>query len=229
MGSADTWADLQEDLSPRQVELVRSTYRVMGERGVHEVSLQEIAQVAGVSKATLLYYFKTRENLILATMRWVLLRVAHRIREALATAASAEAKIRAMMDAIFIQPEANRRFYLIYLDTLGYAVRLDRFSRMSATFRAIVNGLYADVIRLGVQEGAFRVADVEEAAAAVRALIDGYFIQWLQEEDWRGRHAAYKQACTQAVLAYLGSWPTVPDGASSGGQAGRSRRRAPSR
>ena len=182
---------------------MRHAYRVIGEKGVHQASLQDIADAAGVSKATVLYYFKTRENLILATMRWVLLRVAQRIREALASADTPEAKIHAMMDAIFIQPEANRRFYLIYLDVVEYAVRLDRFSKLSATFRTIVDGLYADVIRLGVQQGAFQVSNTHEAAAAVRAIIDGLFLQWLQEEHWKEKHAAYKQACTRALLAYL--------------------------
>lgn len=203
--SAEQWVDLEETLSPKQIDLVRHAYDVIAEKGVDTVSLQDIADAAGVSKALVLYYFKTRENLILATVRWVLLRVAKRIREALANAESPEQKINAMIDAIFIQPEANRRFYLFYLDVMGYAIRHDRFNKLSATFRSIVDGLYADVIRLGVEQGAFSVKDIDEAAATTRALIDGLFIQWLHESDWKERHKFYKHMCTRVVLSYLKS------------------------
>ena len=68
-----------------------------------------------------------------------------------------------------------------------------------------MNGQYAEVIQSGVDGGAFVVASVDEAAKGVRALIDGLFLQWLEEEEWRSLHPAYKALCTRAVLAYLGA------------------------
>lgn len=197
--------ELEQELSEKQVHMVRCTYRLIGEHGVHRVSLQDIAEAAGVSKGLVPYYFKTKENLILATMRWVLTQVAERIRVAMAGAESAEARLSAMLDAVFVEPEANRRFYVVYLDLARYAAREHRFSELSDDFRASVNGLYAEVIRAGVAEGAFRARDVDEAAAGMRALIEGVFVQWLQEDDWRATHARYRDFCKRAVLTYLGA------------------------
>ena len=89
-----------EALAPKQAHLIRSAYRVMGEKGMNGLSLQDVADEAGVSKAILPYYFDSKENLTLLTMRWVLARVAQRIREAIAKADTAEEKISAMIDAI---------------------------------------------------------------------------------------------------------------------------------
>lgn len=194
---------LEERLSGRQVQLIRSTYRLIGERGVHGLSLREIAEEAGMSKGLIPYYFKTKENLILTTMRWVLSEVAGRIRQAMAGAETPEEKILAMVDVIFVEPEANRRFYIAYLDLVEQAARVHRFGELSATFHAIVNSLYADVIRSGVAQRAFTVEDVDEAAATLRAVIDGLFLQWLQEEDWRGLHPWYRDLCKRAVLRLL--------------------------
>jgi AcrR family transcriptional regulator len=69
-----------EALAPKQARLIRSAYKVMGEKGLRHLSLQDVADEAGVSKAILPYYFESKENLILLTMRWVLARVAGRIR-----------------------------------------------------------------------------------------------------------------------------------------------------
>ena len=65
---------LDDELSPKLVHLIRSTYKMMGRQGVHGLNLQDVADDAGVSKATLFYYFASKETLILTTMRWLLAR-----------------------------------------------------------------------------------------------------------------------------------------------------------
>ena len=194
-----------EALPPKQERLVRSAYKVMGEKGMNNLSLQDVADEAGVSKAILPYYFSSKENLMVTTMRWVLARVARRIREAMSRAEGAEEKVSAMMDAIFIDPASNRGFYLVFFDFLGHAARTDRFGDVGATFQEIVTGLYAEVVRLGREEGVFRVGDTREAATVVRALIDGLFTQWVLERDWERTHARYRSLCERAVLSYLTS------------------------
>jgi TetR/AcrR family transcriptional regulator, fatty acid metabolism regulator protein len=192
-----------EALAPKQAHLIRSAYRVMGEKGMNGLSLQDVADEAGVSKAILPYYFDSKENLTLLTMRWVLARVAQRIREAIAETDTAEEKVSAMIDAIFVGPESNRRFYLVFFDFLGYAARSDRFADVSATFHEICNNLYAEVVRLGQEEGVFQEGEAGEAATVVRALVDGLFTQWVQEKEWKNTHERYRETCKRSVLTYL--------------------------
>src|ERR687897_1566173 len=94
-----------EALAPKKAHLIRSAYRVMGDKGMNGLSLQNVADEAGVSKAILPYYFDSKENLTLLTIRWVLARVAQRIREAIDEVETAEGKVSAMIDAIFVSPE----------------------------------------------------------------------------------------------------------------------------
>lgn len=197
----------QQDLSPKQSHLIRTTYRAISEKGSHRVSLQEIADRAGVSKGIILYHFGSKDRLMLKTMEWVLQLNAERIREAIATETAPERQVLVMIDVIFRNADANRRFYLTYLDILDHAARMDEFSKLNATFRSIVNALYADVIRSGVAEGVFRARDVDEAAYTLRAIVDGLFLQWLQETDWRNLHSRYREICVRSVLTFLRAPP----------------------
>jgi len=167
------------------------------------VALEDIAELAGVSKGILLYYFKTKEKLVLATMKWALSATADRIHSAMAAAHSPEAKVLAMIDAIWVGAETNRGFYLTYVDLAAQAARNESFTELSATFHLIVDSLYAEAVAEGAGIGAFGVESVEEAATVVRAIIDGLFIQWMQGRTWKKRHAAYREICKRAVLAYL--------------------------
>jgi AcrR family transcriptional regulator len=175
------------------------------------MTLQDVAETAGVSKAVIIYYFGTKEKLVLKTMRWVLAQVADRIRNATRAAESPQQQVRSMIDAIFIDPDRNRNFYLGYIDLVEYSARAQSFNELSSEFRSIVDAMYAQVIRHGVNTKAFLVRDVEEAAKVVRAVIDGLFIQWLQEEDWRKTHTTYKETCSTALLSYLESGGAVPN------------------
>ena len=157
-----------EGAPDRKIDLIRAAYRLFGEKGVHRVPLEEIAVAAGLSKGLVIYYFKTKENLVLATMKWALDTTAERVRQAMADATTPHGKVLAMIDGIWTGAETNRRFYLLYLDLAGHAARVHHFTQLSATFHAIVNALYAEVIVQGVAEGAFAVEDPEEGAVALR-------------------------------------------------------------
>ncbi len=203
---------MAETVTPRPVaanrkqgHIIRTTYRAISEKGVHRVSLQEIAERAEVSKGIILYHFGTKDNLILKTMEWVLERNAERIRKAIATETNPTRQVRMMIEVIFLNPDSNRRFYLAYLDLLDHAARFAEFSRLNATFDSIVNALYAEVIRGGVEAGEFVVEDVAEAAQTLRAIVDGLFLQWLQEDNWRDLHPHYRTMCERAVLRFLGA------------------------
>jgi TetR/AcrR family transcriptional regulator, fatty acid metabolism regulator protein len=188
-----------DGLTEKKVELVRLAYRLMAEKGLHRMTLQDVADAAGMSKANVVYYFGTKEDLVLTSMRWVLGRVAHRIVDATSAAAGSEEKIRAMIGAIFVDPQRNRDFYIVYSELIGHGARNSRFRELNAWFREIMTGQYAEVIR--ATNGSR--ADPEQAAMVVRALIDGVFIQWLEEDDWVGTHAAYRELCERSILEFL--------------------------
>jgi TetR/AcrR family fatty acid metabolism transcriptional regulator len=195
---------LMEELVPAEEALVRSAYRLIASKGIERTTLQDIADAAGVSKALAVYYFKTKENLLLAAIRWVLGRVAERMTGVVDSVDAPEEKVQAMIDAIFVDPRRNRDFYLAYTALIGEAARNERFNELNVTFRSIMNAAYADLIRSG--EGTvFAVDSVDEAAIGVRALIDGFFLQWLEETNWTELHGHYKEACARAILRYLGA------------------------
>lgn len=193
------------ELSPRAEELVRSAYEVMARQGGHRLSLQDIADEAGVSKGLVLYHFKSKDRLYLTTMRWALVRTADRIRARVTTAADPRATITALVDAIFVDPERNHRFTLVYLDLIEHAARAPSFGELSTITQEIINGLYAELIADGVARDTFKVDDVGEAAAMVRAYIEGTLVTWLQDRDWRAAHEQYRARCEAGLLRLLGA------------------------
>lgn len=194
------------DLGPREEEIVRSAYRVITGKGGHRLSLQDIADEAGISKGLILYHFKRKDLLFATTMRWALLGTARRIRAQIATVEDPGQALTALVSAVFVGPQQNRDFTLLYLDLIEHGARVESFSEVSQVSREIINGLYVEIIGWGVETGVYRVTDVAIAASQMRALIEGTMLLWLQD-DWQRSHARYRDDCEAGLRRLLGVSP----------------------
>ena len=202
MAVSTTSLDLKV-LSEHELRLVRGTYRAMARSGTQQLSLRAIAKELDVSPALLVYHFGSRDNLLVETMHWALSTSVRRIERRIAGIEDPHVALAAILDAVFVGPKANRDFYLIYMDLVQYAVRHESFTELATLLRQHIDGSYAVVIRLGVEAGVFEAPDLDLAARQVRSIVDGGFIQWLQEDDWEQTHAALQRDCHAAVLKLL--------------------------
>ena len=189
----------------RRGALIKAAYKVMARDGVHRVPLQQISTEAGVSKGLLIYHFQTKDGLVLAALEWVLDATEARIRKRLADSDDPAGAISNVIDAVWVNPEANRDFFRFYLDGVEHQARSREFDQFADKGRSIMNTFYRDVIVAGVDAGVLEVEDPTVAAIQMRALIEGMFLQWLQTSDWRTNHPQYKEHCRQALFRVLGA------------------------
>jgi AcrR family transcriptional regulator len=158
-----------------------------------------------VSKGLLIYHFQTKDGLVLAALEWVLEATEGRIRRRLAESKDPARAISDVIDAIWVDPEANRDFFRFYLDGVEHQARSPEFDEFADKGRSIMNAFYRELIVAGVDDGVLRVDDPTVAAIQMRAVIEGMFLQWLQTSDWRANHPRYREHCRQALLRVLGA------------------------
>src|SRR5512141_3249618 len=110
--------------SERRLALLKAAFREVAERGFSDVTLEDIAVRAGVSKGVTLYYFESKEALFRELFGWLIAGLHARMREATGTG-DARARLAALVDVIFTSPERNRAFFAVYVDFCSLAVRHD--------------------------------------------------------------------------------------------------------
>jgi AcrR family transcriptional regulator len=195
---------LHTEYSSREQDIIRATYKVMAREGAQQLSLRQVAKEAKVSAAGLIYHFDSKDNLLLETMRWVLSRTVRRFEECFSDVTDPEEALEAFVGAIFVDAKANRDFYLSYLDLIQYGARNPSFRGLTGLLREHSTESFAFVVRQGVDSGHFQVDDVDLAAARARALVEGKFIQWLQDPDWKRTHEALRNESHRDLLEMLG-------------------------
>jgi AcrR family transcriptional regulator len=187
----------------RRLALLKAAFREVAEKGFSEVTLDDIARRAGVSKGVTLYHFESKEDLFLELFAWLIDSIHGRMRETVAAAPDPLAKVRALIGVIFPSPSKNRAFFRAYLDFCGLASRREAFREVAGRFYDGCRDIDAAIASEGIRRGVFVVRDPGEAGVTMRAIFDGLMTRWLTEPDPDAAFDEYRERCEREILRYL--------------------------
>ncbi len=186
----------------RRSDLIKAGYAEILEKGIHGVTIDSVVQRAGSSKGGALYYFRSKEDLLYAILEWLLSELDRTLDDVGDTRESGRARLASEIEVLFHSAEVNRKLYLVLFDFVTVASRSNRFRDLLAGFFVRCRARDVAIVEDGIREAEFRRVDPEQAAATIRALVDGYCLQWLigaeatAIEDYRNR-------CRAVLGSYL--------------------------
>ncbi len=152
----------------RMAELVAAARKVFSERGFHNATMEEIAQLAGVAKGTIYLYYPSKQAAYWAAMEQGILGMLEATRRTMEAAASAEAKIRTFIECKINYCEQNRDFFKIYYSEFGHS--LSQPLRLRKQFRELYAQqaqIVKEVIEEGIRKQEIRPVPTESAAYAI--------------------------------------------------------------
>ncbi len=187
----------------RRLNLLKAAFREVAEKGFSEVTLDDIARRAGVSKGVTLYYFDSKEDLFRQLFAWLIDSIHGRMREAVAKEQDPVAKVRALVALIFPSASKNRAFFRAFVDFCGLAARREAFREVNERFYAGCREIDGGIVEEGMRRGVFVLRDPKEAGSTMRAIFDGLMMQWLSEKDPEATFGAYRERCERELLHYL--------------------------
>jgi AcrR family transcriptional regulator len=167
---------MREDTYPdeRVEEILAAACRVIVRRGFHATRILDIAQEAGTSTGTVHYHFETKEDVLLAALRWANTLPYGPIDEALRYDGDDTARLVRLLEFAVPYPGRPRDEYVLLIELWGRILHepdlVDDGEQLSARWRSY----FFDVVRRGTESGAFHpVADPDEVAERLIALVDG--------------------------------------------------------
>lgn len=188
----------------RRLALLSAAFQEVAERGFSSVTLEDIAERAGVSKGITLYYFESKEALFRELFQWLIERIHRQMREAVDGPGDAVVRMNALIDVIFASPARNRAFYAAYMDFASLAIRRESFRKVNEAFFLGCRDIERPLIEEGMAQGVIPPQDPDRAVTCLRAIFDGLMLRWLAEEDPEGTFEAYRERCRRESLAILG-------------------------
>ena len=186
-----------------RLAIIKAAYHAIARSGAQRVSMQEIADDAGVSKGLIHYHFDHKGALVSEALLWALRATEERVTERLAQGVFSEDPIAGIVSALFVGPDQNRDFYLTYLDVIDQVARFPELESFGEMVHDLFEKRFVTILRRAHASGFIGRDDFENAATDVRLILDGLFIQWLLTPDWRSQHTCFALRCERLLRTVL--------------------------
>lgn len=156
----------------RRKALIDATISAIGERGSLDVTMSEIAGRAGVSSALAHHYFGAKDELLQATMRYLLSELGADLRAALHAASGAHERVLAVIEVNFSDKQFQAGTIAAWLAFYVEAQKSTAMRRLLRVYaRRLHSNLMTGLCALMPRREADRVAE------GIAALIDGFYIR----------------------------------------------------
>ncbi len=186
----------------RRESLIRAGYAEILDKGLNATTLDSVVARAGSSKGGALYYFPTKDDLLFAVLEWLLAQVSATLDQVVQGHETPRARLASELEVLFHSAEVNRKLYKVLFDYLSLGVRWERFRSLFADFFERCQRRDMALIEEGVRQRQFRRVSPAVAATTIRALVDGYCLQWIVGPDGVPLEA-YRERCRAVLGSFL--------------------------
>jgi AcrR family transcriptional regulator len=214
-GSADGQHTAAAHPGARREQLLRAALEVIVARGYSDTRIADVAEHAGISPALVIYYFKTRDQLLTEALRYsedAWYEAGTQRLAAIGTATGRLTELVAMTCLPDTDPAA-RTEWLLWLDLWALSPRNPGVATVRRKFDERWRETISATVLSGQESGEFGTAvDAESFAVTLSALLDGMAIQIALEDPdvppARAYDLAMHYAAGQLGFAWNGSAPT---------------------
>ncbi|MFI9614147.1 TetR/AcrR family transcriptional regulator [Streptomyces sp. NPDC052023] len=168
-------ARARKNAPPREDVLV-AAMEMIAERGLEKLTMAALGREVGMSSGHLLYYFRSKDELLLRTLEWSEGQLGAERGRLLSRAGGARERLDAYVD-LYVPDGHRDPHWTLWLEVWNRSQNADDDAR--ARQAAIEGAWHRDLVALiaeGVSRGEFRAVDPDRFAARLRALLDGFSI-----------------------------------------------------
>ncbi|MGW5097887.1 TetR/AcrR family transcriptional regulator [Streptomyces nodosus] len=162
--------------APPREEVLAAAMGMIAERGLEKLTMAALGREVGMSSGHLLYYFRSKDELLLRTLEWSEGRLGAARGRLLSGTAPARERLDAYVD-LYVPAGHRDPHWSLWLEVWNRSQNADDDARDRQA--AIEKAWHRDLVALlaeGVSGGEFRAVDPDRFAARLRALLDGFSI-----------------------------------------------------
>ncbi|MGW0395855.1 TetR family transcriptional regulator C-terminal domain-containing protein [Streptomyces sp. NPDC003042] len=166
----------RKNAPPREDVLV-AAMATIAERGLEGLTMAGLGRQVGMSSGHLLYYFGSKDELLLQTLEWSEAALGGERRALLSRRGSVRERVRAYVD-LYVPEGPRDPHWTLWLEVWNRSQNAGPQERDRQA--AIEGAWHRDLVALlaeGISRGEFRPVDPDRFAARTRALLDGFSIQ----------------------------------------------------
>jgi AcrR family transcriptional regulator len=195
----------------RRTQMLEAAAEVIGERGLCDARIADIAERAGLSPALVVYYFGSKEKVLTEALAYAEdLFYIEAFRELTGIEGACEKLVRLIELACpAVERSETDEYWALWVELWSRALRNDEAARKREALDQRWRSTIAEVVREGQRTGEFELCDPERFATYLAALMDGLSLQGLLH-DSAVDSELINEMCLDAAAQQLGFDPDTP-------------------
>lgn len=163
----------QEPPEDRERQIIEAAMAVFAREGFHDARMEDIAKESQLGKGTLYLYFKSKDAIIAALLRYFFNLQLKRLRAIEGGEGSVSDLLMAYTRQLVFEAEGLAIFSSIAFEFYAIAMRDKEVRRLFGEFFTGYRAALVRVIQRGIASGEFRSVDPDEIAVTITALLEG--------------------------------------------------------
>jgi AcrR family transcriptional regulator len=164
---------------PRKLEILQATWRLIAERGYHEVRVADIARAVGTSTGTVHYHFPGKQDVLVEALRYCVEQAFSRQSRELRKLSDSRARLLKLIDLQLPRAGHVRDEWSVWAQFWAEAALRPELRPAHNDFYGRWREAVVRIVGRGIDEGVFREVDADAFALHLSALTDGLAIQVL--------------------------------------------------
>ena len=195
----------------RRTQMLEAAAEVIGERGLCDTRIADIAERAGLSPALVVYYFGSKEKVLTEALAYAEdLFYIEAFRVLTGIEGASEKLVRLIELACpAVERSETDEYWALWVELWSRALRNDEAARKREALDQRWRTTIAEVVREGQRSGEFAPCDPERFATYLAALMDGLSLQGLLH-DSAVSSELINEMCLDAAAQQLGFDPDAP-------------------
>jgi AcrR family transcriptional regulator len=185
----------------RRALVLDAALTVIARKGLDETRTADIGEQAGMSAGHVMYYFRSKPELLMQALQWSEDRFLEDARSQITGLATARDRLWLLVELSVPEADVDPG-WILWLETRARAPHDQRVARFQGNIERRWTDLLASVIREGQQAGEFADLDADDFAVRLSALIDGLAIRVLGGAGQLSR-SRLLEICAEYIAAQL--------------------------
>ncbi|MEV7404708.1 TetR/AcrR family transcriptional regulator [Streptomyces sp. NPDC091267] len=166
----------RRNTAPPRETLLGAAMATIAEHGLDALTMAGLGREVGMSSGHLLYYFRTKDELLLQTLEWSEGRLGAERSALLSRQAPAAERLDAYV-RLYVPEGPRDPHWTLWLEVWNRSQNADADARgRQATIEGAWHRDLVALLAEGISRGEFRAVDPDRFAARLRALLDGFSV-----------------------------------------------------
>lgn len=173
----------EEIRAERRAQILEAALRVFADKGFNEATMDDIVAQAGLSKGALYWYFDSKDELIHSIADSIFEGQLAHAQDIVQQEQTAPEKLLVTLEIVKGSFEQMKPLMPILMEYWGMIMREERIRESIAGYYREFADFLRPIIQLGVEQGEFHTENVEVAAYALIAIVEGTGILWAADPE----------------------------------------------